>query len=260
MIYNNDSLKNNRIMFSIIIATYNADKTLERCLNSLRHQNVDNTEVIIIDGKSTDNTLKIIEKNKDIITYTVSESDKGISDAWNKGLVVSKGEWIIFLGGDDYLVNKNVLENIQEYGISNQDVDLLLGNIYLVNDKGEKVDKISNKYLEKQFKRAMSIPHQGIIHSRKYFEDYGFFDISFKLCADYELLLRKKAPLLVKQIDVDVSNMQIGGVSQIYEKKVWDEWKRAQLLHKTNSFLYINTLNLYRKIKYHRNKLMRNNK
>lgn len=251
-------LKNEKTFFSIIIATYNADKTLERCLNSLKNQTIEDMEVIVIDGGSNDQTLKIIENYKDIISYTISETDRGISDAWNKGLHVSKGEWIIFLGGDDYLVNDYVLENIKKYKYSYEEIDFMLGNIYLVTDEGERVKKISNEYLENQFKRSMSIPHQGIIHSRKYFEDYGFFDISFKLCADYELLLRKKAPLSVKRIDIEISNMQIGGVSQVYERKVWDEWKKAQLLHNANSKIYINALNLYRKINYHRNKIMRN--
>lgn len=257
MNYNN-YLKNEKTFFSIIIATYNADKTLERCLNSLKNQTIEDMEVIVIDGGSNDQTLKIIENYKDIISYTISETDRGISDAWNKGLHVSKGEWIIFLGGDDYLVNDYVLENIKKYKYSYEEIDFMLGNIYLVTDEGERVKKISNEYLENQFKRSMSIPHQGIIHSRKYFEDYGFFDISFKLCADYELLLRKKAPLSVKRIDIEISNMQIGGVSQVYERKVWDEWKKAQLLHNANSKIYINALNLYRKINYHRNKIMRN--
>ena len=89
---------------SIIIATYNAEKTLQRCFDSIRNQKNEKIELIVIDGNSNDNTLSIIESNADIVDYYVSESDKGIYDAWNKGVKVSTGEWIEFLGADDKLL------------------------------------------------------------------------------------------------------------------------------------------------------------
>lgn len=89
---------------SIIIATYNADKTLQRCLYSIALQKTEDIELLIIDGKSKDNTLEIIQKNKAIINFWLSETDKGIYDAWNKGIKLARGKWIMFLGADDMLL------------------------------------------------------------------------------------------------------------------------------------------------------------
>lgn len=79
---------------SIVIATFNAAKTLERCLQSIVPQLTDATELVIVDGGSEDETLSIIKKYEQYVAYTVSEPDKGIYDAWNKGVKVAHGEWI----------------------------------------------------------------------------------------------------------------------------------------------------------------------
>lgn len=89
---------------SIVIATFNAAKTLERCLQSIVPQLTDATELVIVDGGSEDETLSIIKKYEQYVAYTVSEPDKGIYDAWNKGVKVAHGEWIMFIGADDILL------------------------------------------------------------------------------------------------------------------------------------------------------------
>ena len=89
---------------SIIIATYNAGKTLARCLQSIREEKTNEIELLVIDGGSKDNTLDIINTYQDTIDYSCSEPDKGIYDAWNKGISHAKGDWMMFIGADDYLV------------------------------------------------------------------------------------------------------------------------------------------------------------
>lgn len=91
-------------IISIIIATYNAEKTLKRCLNSIVSQKKDQLELLIIDGCSTDRTMDIVREFAESIDVIVSEVDKGIYDAWNKGIRLATGEWIMFLGADDYLL------------------------------------------------------------------------------------------------------------------------------------------------------------
>lgn len=89
---------------SIIIATWNAAKTLRRCLDSIVSQLTDETELILIDGGSKDETNEIIDSYGDKIAVHVSEPDKGIYDAWNKGVMVAKGDWMMFMGADDVLL------------------------------------------------------------------------------------------------------------------------------------------------------------
>ena len=91
-------------IISIIIATYNAEKVLKRCLDSIVTQKTGNVEVLIVDGNSTDSTMEIVQSYGTDVDYSLSEKDKGIYDAWNKALKVAKGDWIMFLGSDDYIL------------------------------------------------------------------------------------------------------------------------------------------------------------
>src|SRR6266436_7822019 len=94
---------------SIVMATYNAGKYLESALQSIIQQNYPCLEIIMIDGKSQDNTLSIINKYQKNISFWKSEPDEGIYDAWNKGVAISTGEWIMFLGSDDVLLPDSLI-------------------------------------------------------------------------------------------------------------------------------------------------------
>lgn len=98
------------LKISIITVSYNAAKTIEQTIQSVVNQTYDNIEYIIIDGGSTDGTVDIIKKYEDKIAYWVSEPDKGIYDAMNKGILKASGEYIYFLGADDWLYNESVME------------------------------------------------------------------------------------------------------------------------------------------------------
>ena len=104
--------------FTVITASFNSEKTIDKTIESLLNQNYTNFEYIIIDGNSKDSTLEIIKsfeqkfKEKNITYKFISEPDKGIYDAWNKGIKLSDGEWISFLGSDDYYTDNTVFEQI----------------------------------------------------------------------------------------------------------------------------------------------------
>src|SRR5665647_574950 len=99
-------------LITIIVAVYNGAKTLQRCVDSVSDQTYLNKELIIIDGGSKDGTIDILMANNDKITYWQSEPDSGIYNAWNKALGHANGDWIYFLGSDDYLWKSNVFEEI----------------------------------------------------------------------------------------------------------------------------------------------------
>ena len=95
---------------SVVISTYNAEKNLQRAIDSVLSQECsDDIELLIVDGCSTDNTIDILKENSDRISWWISEEDNGIYDAWNKALLHAKGNWIIFLGADDVLYDKDVI-------------------------------------------------------------------------------------------------------------------------------------------------------
>jgi len=146
----------NSPFFSIIIPTYNSEATLQRTLNSILEQLYSNFEIVIVDGISKDNTIAIIQTNasKDNRIKFSSEKDNGIYDAMNKGIHNAGGEWLYFLGSNDYLANNNVLKQVAE-NIQNYNGHFFYGDVLL---KGKKYDGEFN--LEKLLQKNIS--HQAI--------------------------------------------------------------------------------------------------
>jgi len=202
-------------VISIIIATYNADKVLDVCLKSIIPQLSKEIELIMIDGGSSDNTVKIIKNNRQFIEYTISEPDNGIYDAWNKGIEKSKGEWIMFIGADDELLPNSLIEYLNL--IQTKDLTLFdyisAQNEYINNDN-KLIKLLGNGAEWKLMRRGMSAAHVGSLHNKKnLFNKVGHYNLDFKLCADYELLLRKKDNLKSYFLPRRISNMKVGGMS-----------------------------------------------
>jgi len=179
-------------MISIIIATYNAGIYLQLCLDSIAVQRNESIELIIIDGGSTDNTIEIIEKNREQINYWISEPDRGIYDAWNKGLKVVKGEWIMFLGADDQLIPDAIESYITLIkSIAEDDmVDFISSKVQMIDEKGKETRVKGWSFSWPLFLKEMTVAHTGALHSKKLFQKYGQFNTDFKIVGDYEFLLR----------------------------------------------------------------------
>lgn len=197
---------------SIIIATYNAENTLERCLRSIIKQQERHTEIVVIDGGSTDNTISIISCYKDNIAYWCSEKDKGVYDAWNKALDHVTGKWVMFLGADDYLL-PNAIKDYMDF-LNNEDlrnVDIISGKYEYVDKDGRVLGVKGTAYNYNKFIKYMNISHGSTLHNRRLFEELGLYDLRYKICADYEFLLRR--PLNGRFIDKPIICMQTGGMS-----------------------------------------------
>ena len=124
-------------MISIICATYNAASTLHDFLSSVREQTCKDFELIIVDGASKDNTNKIINQNKDIISNYISEPDNGIYDAWNKGIKMASNDWICFVGADDMFLPdfvKIYMDAIE--GNKHKDLDYISSKVNYMDDDG----------------------------------------------------------------------------------------------------------------------------
>lgn len=224
-------------IISIIIATYNAEKYIERCLESIIPQKSDEIELIIVDGASTDNTLNILNQNKERIDVIISEPDKGLYDAWNKGIKIAKGQWIQFIGSDD-IITSNALESYLKYLKNNEgsnQLDYISAYGDLVDSDGKLIQKYGSPYSWNIFKHYMNVSHGSSLHNRDLFREIGLYNLDYKICGDYELLLRKKENLKTAYLNENIIKMQIGGMS--YSNKCLVETYKVKRLHNTSSKL-----------------------
>jgi len=202
-------------LISIIIATYNAEKVLQRCLQSIITQKKTDYELIIIDGGSKDKTLDIIKKNESHISSWISEPDNGIYDAWNKGIAKASGNWIMFLGADDQLMPDaidsyfNLLNRIDNKG----KIDFISSKVQMIDSRSNPIRVKGWRFEWPLFLREMTVAHPGALHSRNLFEKYGNFNTNYNIVGDYEFLLRAGQSLNCVFMDKITVRMSEGGVS-----------------------------------------------
>ncbi len=204
----------NTQLFSVIIATWNAAETIDKSLESLRNQTFRNFELIVVDGGSKDDTLDRIKANGDLVTRWISEPDKGILDAWNKGIGLSKGDWILFLGSGDTL-QKDALRYYSEL-LSGLDTipDYIPAKIRLTDGHGHYISTTGKPWKWSEFRKSMSVAHVGSLHNRRLFEEVGLYDFkNYRIVGDYELLLRKRENLKTAFLDREIGEMPVGGMS-----------------------------------------------
>lgn len=184
---------NDAPLLSIIIATYNAGHTLERCLQSILSQDYKDIEILIQDGGSKDNTQTIVDTYRDNIAFFATSVDNGIYDAWNRAIPYCRGEWISFIGADDYFIDRQVLLHYSLYLKQiHSKHKIVYGINHIVNYKGDRLYTVGQSWseVEKQFQHTMCLPHPGLMHHRSLFDQIGLFNDSYKIAGDYELLLR----------------------------------------------------------------------
>lgn len=224
-------------LITIIVAVFNGAKTLQQCIGSVARQTYPNKELIIIDGGSKDGTADLLEANREQISYWISEPDRGIYNAWNKGLAQAKGGWICFLGADDYFWDAQVLERLAlQLEKLPPDIRVAYGQIMIVNTEGASLYPLGELWgkIKGRFKQVMCIPHPGAMHRRSLFEQHGQFDESFHIAGDYELLLRElKVADAFFMPDIITVAMRQGGISSTPANSLLQlrEVRRAQRMH-----------------------------
>ena len=224
-------------LITVIVAVFNGAKTLQQCIDSVAQQTYANKELVIIDGGSTDATVDLLKANQEKISYWISEPDKGIYNAWNKGLLQAKGDWICFLGADDFFWDAQMLHlMVSQLVMIPSDIRVAYGQIMLLNNDGESLYPIGEPWekIMDRFKQVMCIPHQGVMHRSSLFEQNGLFDESFRITGDYELLLRELKKGNAAFIpDLITTGMRQGGISSDPENTLvtMREIRRAQRMH-----------------------------
>ena len=172
-------------LISIVTASFNSEKTIQRTISSIKNQTYKNIEYIIIDGKSSDNTIKIIKQNDDFIKNWISEPDKGIYDAFNKGLNIYVGDYIGFVNSDDYLL-PDAISTLVKYINKYPDKDFFFGAVkkhwgILYGFKPWKI------YFTWGFYSSHST---GFFIKRSAADKVGFYNLNYKYSSDYDYFYR----------------------------------------------------------------------
>lgn len=245
---------------SLITISYNSASTIEDTIKSVISQNYADLEYIIVDGGSTDNTLEIISKYKDKIAKIISEPDKGIYDAMNKGIGMATGEVVGIINSDDFYFGNSVLrEVVNEFEKSK--ADAVYGDIVYV-DREDTSRHVrywkAGQYSEKKLNYGWIMPHPAVFIKKEVYNKFGLFNLDFKIASDYELLLRfLKNGMKVSYLPRTLVCMREGGYSANSfgkRREGWSELKKAwcinnfslpcffivrRILHKLNQYLFV---------------------
>ena len=208
---------------SIITATLNSARHISGCIHSVYNQTYPNVEQIIIDGKSTDNTLNIIRFLPNRVSSIVSETDKGLYDAMNKGIKLAAGDIIGILNSDDLYIDNHVLQDVADL-MTKTGSDSLYADLFYVSAANP--DKIMRYWQTKEFvpgsfAKGWHPPHPTFFVRKEIYERYGLFDTNLKVSADLELMLRflEKNRISTCYLPCPILKMRLGGESSGTLKK-----------------------------------------
>lgn len=229
------------IKISVITIAYNAAETIQRTINSILAQNYDNIEYIVVDGNSQDETLDIVTSNRErfdkngISLVINSEPDKGISDAFNKGLKLVTGDIISFLNADDWYEN-NTLTLVANI-FHKQKVDFCYGNLYMYN-KDERIRLLGRPVSTFKSRYTMPVMHPTFFMSKHVYDEVGLFRLDYKCAMDYDYVLRilehRFRGEYVRNLYV---NMQDGGAHKANYWYTLGEVAQISISHGGNSVL-----------------------
>jgi glycosyltransferase involved in cell wall biosynthesis len=206
-----------KLSFSIITVSYNSETTISDTINSVLNQTYPGIEYVIIDGASTDGTKKILDSFKNRITKLVSEHDRGLYDAINKGIKLATGDIVGILHSDDFFYNNTVVEKIAR-AFEENETDAVIGDIQFVDpvDTSKIVRYFSSKKFSlTKFRFGYMPPHPSFYVRRELFEKLGYYKTDYKIAADYELVLRFLliSKIKYKYLEMPFVSMRSGGVS-----------------------------------------------
>lgn len=205
---------------SVITVVYNGEKTIERTIESVIEQKDVEIDYIIVDGNSTDHTMDVVKKYSKYISHMVSEPDKGIYDAMNKGIELVSGDIIAFLNSDDWY-EKDTLRFVVNVFENGRKMDILCADARIVNEYGSQIRKAELN--GRNIFRQLPTSHQAIFASKEWFQKIGRFNIKYMVSADFEWVTRSiRAGARIGLLHVPVVNFSSGGFST----------KRAELCYK----------------------------
>lgn len=223
---------------SLITITYNSGKTLADTIQSVLKQTYIDIEYIIVDGASKDSTVSIIKLYEPLFEGRmkwISEPDKGLYDAMNKGIRMATGNIIGILNSDDFFTSNDVLQKIANIFQQETKLDAVYGDVHFVHPN--ELNKCVRYYSSKVFRRSLMklgfMPAHPSFYIRiEYFDKYGLYKTDYKIAADFEFLLRTiyKAKIRTQYLPIDMVTMRTGGTSTsgwVSHKRIMKEHLRA---------------------------------
>ena len=234
------------IKISIITATYNSADTIIDAIESVNVQTYRNIEHVIIDGGSKDDTVSVVERVGKRVTTIISEQDKGIYDALNKGINAATGDIIGFMHSDDIFYDDQVIEKIANAFASN-DTDSVYGDLEYVqrNDTDKVVRKwVSGNFTFNKIKSGWMPPHPTFYMKRVKYHKLGGFNLKYKIAADYDSILRYLFKYSVSSIYIPevLVKMRIGGASNRSIENIIQKSKEDKLALKSNNIPWLRAL------------------
>jgi glycosyltransferase involved in cell wall biosynthesis len=215
----------NEKILTIITVVYNGNNVIENTIKSVLINKTSECEYIIIDGGSTDGTIKIIEKFEDKIDYFISEKDHGVYDAMNKGIKAAKGKWIYFLNAGDYFYNNTIIPQLIDYFKINRHFDVFIGKVNLVDKSNKIINKIPHTILLPITYRELfytKLCHQALFIKRVAYIKCGLFCLRYNIFSDFYsvALILKDSNFSFHQNDWIIANYDSGGISGRWQNVV----------------------------------------
>lgn len=222
---------------SIITVAYNSARTIEDTIKSVLEQDYANLEYVIIDGGSTDGTLAIVDRYSAQIAKVVSEKDRGIYDAMNKGVAAVTGNVVGILNSDDFYTNNTVISAVVD--AFNPSADAVYADLVYVDQSN--TDKVTRKwtsgqYVEGLFKKGWMPPHPTFFVKKEIYEKFGTYSLELRSAADYEFMLRviHKHKIKLNYLQQTIVKMRAGGESNASLKNRLNANKEDRLAWKMN--------------------------
>jgi glycosyltransferase involved in cell wall biosynthesis len=242
------------LKISVITPVFNGEAMIKCCMDSVARQVYANKEHVIVDGLSGDDTVAVVNKNQGRHVKLISEKDRGLYDAFNKGIDLAEGDIICFLCADDMYAHENVLQSIANAFKTRREVDMIYGDIvYVDRDDLSKVVRYwkSSSFKTGLFRKGWMAPNTALFIRKQLFRNYGVFDLSYKMAADYELQFRlfERHQLRSVYIQDTMVRMRSGGVSNSSFRNMYKSLRecyaalshhkvRLRLLYIMNTVLY----------------------
>jgi glycosyltransferase involved in cell wall biosynthesis len=235
---------------SIITVVHNNASTIKNAIDSVINQSYQNIEYIVVDGASTDGTIEIINNYKNHIAHFISEPDTGIYNAINKGIRLATGDIVGILNSDDFFCSNNIIERIVNEFLKDN-IDAVYGDVQFVNpNKENKITRYysSKRFSSKMFKYGFMPAHPSFYVKRSFFNELGYYKETYKIGADFELLLRflLKNNLNAKYLEMPFVTMRTGGISnRSYKSNLLLNREILQACRENN--VKTNLINIYSK-------------
>ncbi len=229
--------KRQKPKITVITVCYQAGKTLEQTIQSVLAQTYSDIEYLVIDGGSTDNTAQILSKYKSQVSKIVSEKDKGIYDAMNKGISLATGDIIGFLNADDLFMHTKVIEAIEKV-FSTPNIQACYADLIYFKESAQG-DRTTRYFKSSPFKlgafaKGWCPPHPTFYVRKSVYQQYGHFDLSYKIGNDVELMMRflEKEAIQSAYLPETLVKMRVGGVSNQSLKNIYEQNKNILLAAK----------------------------